>query len=61
MAKRVTQDNSHDTQWVFDGYDIVGKNDTRHFKMPNDFFHFVNVPPNVLKIQVEVFIYKVKP
>jgi len=47
MAKHVTQDNSHDIQWVFDGYDIVEKNDTRHFEMPNDFFHFVNVPPNV--------------
>jgi hypothetical protein len=61
MAKRVTQHNSHDTQWVFDGYDIAEKNDTRHFEMPHDFFHFVNVPPNVLRSQVEVFTCKVKP
>jgi hypothetical protein len=60
MAKCVTQDNFHDTQWVFDGYDIAKKM-TWHFEMPHDFSHFVNVPPNVLRNQVEVFTCKVNP
>jgi hypothetical protein len=40
---------------------ILQKKMTRHFEMPHDFFHFVNVPPNVLRIQVEASLVRSSP